>query len=361
MTSEPSTEAANQPAAPTSQPAAPASQVVELPRRSGAGSTITILAGGLVVALGVASFPLWRDQAGLSVPSGGFEVENLRAELSAANARFAEMDAKLNQVAAPAPAPAAAASGPDPVLAGRLSQVEQSVRAIQAQPPVPATLTADVESIGKQVADLRKTAADAATLLRLADRVDQAEAALRELQSRRSSAAALLLAVGQVREAVALGQPFDAELRALKVLAGDDAETLKAVELLKDRAGAGIASRLTLIDRFSGLAPRLIRAEILPEGQSWWRPLADRLLSLVTIRREDGEAAGSAATAIVARAQAALARADLAVAVTELEALTGGSAQLAAGWSAEAKSRLVADRALSELAAHAVALAGAKP
>ncbi len=346
MTPEPASE----PTAPV-QPPEPAkveSGKVELgePSRSSSRKVVVALLGLLAIAVAVASFPLWRDQAGFPAASSGGEVEALRAELTATTAKLAQLEAKLAQPGAPV------------ADEGRLATLEQSLRAVQAQPATPSHLAGDVETLAKQVTELRKTAADAAAVLRLADRLDQADAAIRDLQAHRSSAAALLLATGQLREAINLGLVFDAELRAVKVLAGDDADVGRALEPLKDHAAAGIAPRTALAARFDTLAPVLLRAEILPEGAGWWRRVLDRMLSLVTIRREDGAAAGSSTAAVVARAQAALTRGDLAAASAEAEALTGGPAQVAAPWLAEAKARLAADKAVSELAAHALALAG---
>jgi uroporphyrinogen-III synthase len=311
----------------------------------------------LLALAAAATFPLWRDQAGLPAPGGGFEVENLRAELSAASQRLAQLEARpAPTVSGSAPAPA-----PAPADDGRLAALEQALRGLQAQPALPSTLVTDVDSISKQLAELRKTAADSATMLRLVDRLDQVEASLRDLQAKRSSAAALLLAVGQLREAVNGGQAFDAELRAVKVLAGDDAALIRAAESLAERAGTGLAPRAALIARFDALAPRIIRAEILPAEDGWLRSVMDRLLSLVTIRREDGNAAGDNAAAQVARAQAALGRGDLAAAAVQLDGLSAGPAAQAASWLAEARARLAADKALSEMAAQAIALAGARP
>lgn len=347
MTQEPASEPVTNTAA--AEPPEPS----RLPSRFGMVAVPVLLA--LAAA---ATFPLWRDQAGLPAPGGGFEVENLRAELSAASQRLAQLEARpAPTVSGSAPAPAPAAPADD----GRLAALEQALRGLQAQPALPSTLVTDVDLISKQLAELRKTAADSATMLRLVDRLDQVEASLRDLQAKRSSAAVLLLAVGQLREAVNGGQAFDAELRAVKVLAGDDAALIRAAESLAERAGAGLAPRTALIARFDALAPRIIRAEILPAEDGWQRRVMDRLLSLVTIRREDGNAAGDNAAAQVARAQAALGRNDLAVAIAQLDGLSAGPAAQAAPWLAEARARLAADKVLSEMAAQAIALAGARP
>ena len=315
---------------------------------SSSRGVVAVLLVLLALAIAVASFPLWRDQAGFpAAPSSDAEIEGLRTQLSATGARLAGLEARLAQQPG-------AAAGDD----ARLAALEQGLRAIGSQPALPSSLAGDVETLTKQVADLRKTAADAATMLRLADRLDQADAAIRDLKAHRSSAAALLLATSQLREAVNLGMSFDAELRSVGVLAGTDGEIAPVLDALKDRAAVGIAPRAVLGERFAALALVVLRAEILPEGEGWWRRVLERMLSLITIRREDGSPAGASTAAVLARAQAALARGDLAAAVAEVQSLSNGPAAAAAPWLAEAQARLGADKALSELTAHALALAG---
>ena len=109
------------------------------------------------------------------------------------------------------------------------------------------------------------------------------------------------------------------------------------------------------------MAPPIVRAELLPEEHGWSRRTADRILSLVSIRREAGVVAGNDAGAIVARAEAAIQAGDLPGAVAEVELLVYGPAEAAAGWLADAKARLAVDKSLSELTAHSIALAGARP
>lgn len=320
---------------PASETAAPAE---ETPKPTGKGSSRVIpIILALAVGAGAAgSFPLWRAKLGLPAPemSEGFEVENLRAELSAATARLAQLEARP---AAPTEAPA----HPD-----------------NAAKAVPA---AEIETLSRQVVELKRNSADAAALARLAERVEQAEAALRDLQAKRASAAALLLATGQLREAALSGRPYAGEWRAARILAGEDAESLALLESLRERSEVGIAGRADLARRFDALAPAIIRAEILPEGDGWQRRTLDRLLSLVTIRRDDGAALGASAAALVGRAQAALDADDAAGAVAELERLTAGPAETARPWLEEAKARLAAETALSRLVAQSLALAGARP
>ena len=276
---------------------------------------------------------------------------DLAAELAATRDRLHALEARL---AVPSQAPVELAP-----LENRLAQAETALRALQAQPQVPAKLVEEVEGLGKAVAELKRTSADAAAVLRLADRVEKVEAGFRDMQARRSSAAALLLAIGQLREAVAAALPYDTELRALKALAGSNADMAAPLEALKARAAAGIPTAPVLAARLAVQAPVIIRAQVLPEQQSWWRQTLDRVASLVTIEREDGNAAGTSPAAILARAQAALAVGDLPAAAAEIEGLSGGPAEQAAPWLADSKARIAANKALSELTAQVVAAVGA--
>lgn len=323
------------------------------------GASASLIA--LVVA-GVASFDHWKDlvlpartQAPVPVaaspvnpaPAPAFrpasETDGLRAELNSLRDRLGQLENRD--------------TGADPA---RLGKAEAAIQALQALPQVPPTLVAEMGELSKQVVELKRTSADAAAVLRLADRVEKAEAEMRELQAKRSSAVAQLLAVGQLREALARAMPYDNELRALLALAGADPEVVSVTQPLKARAVTGIPTAPTLIGRFHRLAPDLVRAQVLPADQSWWRQTLDRLTSLVTVRREDGEAAGDSAAAIVARVEARLAEDDLEHAAAEAAGLKDAAAEIAAPWLADVQARLVADKAASALTAHVVAQVGAR-
>jgi len=315
--------------------------------KGGKGGVILVAVPLLIVAaLGAAALTVWPRVERLLSGAGDLapQVEALRQDLAATRAQVADLAAR----------PAALAA-PDGQLERRLAAVEA------AQSAVSPHLAEEVKALADRVAELQKTAADAAAVLRLADRLAKAEADLRELQARRSSAAAQLLAIGQLRAAVDQALPFDAEWRAVKALTLDDAEADRVLAPLKSLAQAGIPSRSTLVDRFDRLEPAIIRAESLPEGDGWWRQSLNRLMTVVTVRREDGDAEGAAAAAVVARTRARLVANDLAAAIAEAEHLTAGPAAVARPWLDDARARLVADQSLSELTAQAVAAIGARP
>ncbi|CAA7616389.1 mitofilin family membrane protein [Magnetospirillum sp. UT-4] len=323
----------------------------------GAVGLAVLVAAGL--GLGAVTWPQWKHlvPADGSARPGAAPVaapvaalDQVKAELAATRDDLRRLEARL----------AGASPAESGSLETRLAATEQAVQALAAQPPVPVRLAGEVEALATQLAELKRVTADAAMVLRLTDRVEKVEAEMRDLQARRSSAAALLLAVGQLREALAKALPYDAELRALKALAGQDAEIAAAAEILKERAAAGIPTAATLQTRFHAMAAALVRAEVLPADAGWVRQTLDRLASLVTIRREDGAAAGASPAAVVARAEARLAEGDLAGAAAEVEGLDGAAAEMAAPWAADARARIAADRAVSELAAHVVAQVGAR-
>lgn len=361
---------------PIDSEAAPGPSVTEI-EATGAASgktrrrwplVVMVLVAGVVVVGGglMVSAPYWRPQLPFQIPLFRpaplpprvfpAEEENLRlrAELSVVMQRLADLEARLENGGPSVPPPSL-----EP-LVGRVVQIEEAVRTMQLASASTPKLTERVEGMAKQVDDLKRTSADAAAVLRLADRLEKVEADMRALQSRRSSAVALLLAVGQLREAVSNGMPFDNEVRAVRALAGQDADVVAALEALKPRALTGLASRSVLISRFEPMVPAMVRASILPEGASWWRQTLDRVLSLVVVVREDGDVEGDGSAAVAARVSARLNDGDLAAAVAELDRLKGEPALVVAPWLDESRARLAADRALSDLTAHVVAAVGAQ-
>ena len=250
----------------------------------------------------------------------------------------------------PAPVQSLSPVVPPPVAIG--------VAAEPAAQPVPPSSDLD-----DRLSRLEKSSADSATVLRLADRVEQLEQNLRELQSRRKGDAALVLSIGLLKNAVDQGAPFDTELRALKILAPDDADIAQTIADLKPRAASGIPARSALLERFAPLESAIIRADILPApeadgGSTWQRRSLERVLTLFTLRREDGQVEGTSTAAIVARARNALDHNDWPDALHQLAALTGEAAKIAQPWLAEVQARLDADRDLNGLAANAVVAAG---
>ena len=297
---------------------------------------LALAGGGGVVAWPWVARLLAPPPAGPTTTELAGEVATLGDEVATLRQRIAAVEQRQAQ-------PAAADAG-----------LAQRVAALEAAPTAAPHLAEDVKAQGERLAAVEKNAADATTVLRLADRLDKAEAGLRDLQSRRNAAGAMLLAVGQLRQAVDMALPFAAELAAVGALAPPQAATAAAVAALQPRAATGIPGRPALVAQFVRLEPAIVRADLLPGGDGWWQRTLARVSTLVSVRREDGDAEGNSAAAVAARVEARLAEGDLAAALTAAARFGGGAATVAAPWADDVRDRLAADRALSELAAQAV-------
>jgi hypothetical protein len=306
----------------------------------GGVTVAALLAGGLVAT--------WPKLHETLLAGDTARQAALERSLDEVNQRLAALDGR-------------AASHETASLAQRLAALEAETRTPSNDPRV-AALAQKTDQTAEDLARLT-TALDAVrraippegTILRLAERAEQAEKAVRDVAAQQQSAQALLLVVGQLREAIDRGDPYDIELRAARRIApADEAPSLDA---LTASAPTGVTRRDALVTAFLPLASTIVRAEFAPDGDFWQRAL-NKLTSLVNIRRIDGDGADTAA--IVARAESRVKDGDLAKAVQELSALQGAPAQTAAPWVKAAGARVAADRALSQLAATAAAQTATK-
>jgi len=361
---------------------------------------VALIALVLVVGLAVATYMLGPrlvarldralHEAGLPAPATSAAIAGLDARVATLDTRLATLEAA---VAKPPSEPVAEAlagrldeqAGKIEALSGRLDRLAARIEEVAAQPaPVAiegdaaaARLSARLDAIERAL-KTAKGRGDAAALERKIADLAQRNAALEKrlaavagrlskeiaaLGARKAGAAArgagLVLAVGQLREALRGSGGYADELAAVRALAGDDPTLTEPLATLARHAETGVATRAALRARFSALADRLVRAAVIPPEGNWVQRTLARLGSLVTVRPV-GEVAGETAEAIVARAETRLEAGDLAAAVAELEALKGAPAKLAEPWLEDARARLAVDRAAAALAARgAVALGDA--
>jgi len=214
-----------------------------------------------------------------------------------------------------------------------------------AEDPRLSALTARVEQLSGDVESLRRAMPEPSAILRLADSAEQAQKAARDVSHRQSGG--MLLAAGQLRDAVDRGDPYVTELAAARHLAV--AEETESLDALAPWAAAGVARADSLIESFPALADRVERAATLPVGDGFWSTLATRLSTIVSVRRIDGHGGGVAA--ILARAEAKVKIGRLDQALDELSGLDGRAAAEATPWIQSATARSTADRALSRLSA----------
>lgn len=376
---EPKVEPRVEPAPP---PPAPSRQ-----RGGGAVAFLALLAG--LGGLGMGALALHRS--GGIVPAftelaGGPAAEDPRAaEIGVLRAQLAELAAR----------PAA-----NPALAAEIDRLSRTVAALESRPasegtvaavpadpaqPYPAQPAPDlapladrlsalearlaalpegadpgaVQRLVEDVTELRSTTlVTAQNVQSLAQRLEQVQGAVASLQAESGGAEglALVVAAGQLHTTLLTGRPFARELEAVRALAAEDPEFAEALAALEPRAAEGLTPAVALKERFDRLAGEILRADRQRTDASWGEQALGRIASLVTVRRSSGEVAGSGTDAIVARAQNALEHGDLKLAASELEALEGPAAEVAAPWLAEARARVAAETAAAALAQRAVAM-----
>jgi hypothetical protein len=241
-----------------------------------------------------------------------------------------------------------AAGKPDlgPIRAG-MQQLEQRLAAIETQSASQmASATAAAKDVQQELSHLGKMEAD------LTDRVAALE---REAQAQNSTQlrtdGMLALLLGQMREAIEQSRPFPTEFDAFIRLA-QGSDLAAAAEPLAEPARNGVASRAVLVKGLADLAGRRAATSEPADKSDWRQQTLARLRGLVTIRRIDGSSHTGfegGADGAVGNAQAALARGDLASAVTALDALTGGDTEARRAWLLMARERLAAETALDHV------------
>ncbi len=287
------------------------------------------------------------------------EREKIKPELEQLMTRVQTLEKALSDVKKMVSVVSAASSGGSSsdqldALSQRLSKLESgSVTSDGA-----ATETA-VSALASRIAALEAKPLPEApdlspTIESLSDRLSALEKVKAAAQESVASAPGMILAVGQLRDAFRTQRPFVGALDGVKALAGDDADMQGAIAILDPFAAGGLPSLTTLRKQFDDLAPQILRAVVAPQGDSWVDKTVDRLASVVTVRKTDGDLAGETTPSIVAQAEAALAAGDLAGAVTALDGLKDGPAKAAAAWMEAAGTRLKAEEALDTLQMRAI-------
>ncbi|MCF8482047.1 MAG: uroporphyrinogen-III synthase [Rhodospirillum sp.] len=223
-----------------------------------------------------------------------------------------------------------------------------------------ADLRAQFGDLETAQADLKADQVAPSTVLALSGRLTEIEGIARQANTRRNSSLALLLAVGQLREAAAQGEPFESELLAVLAIAKGAGMDTKGITPLDPLAKTGVSTRAALRFQFDAVARAISRSVLAPEGSGWMDRTLGALTNLVTVRRVDGgDAEGEGTLDLVSRAESMVFQNDLAGAVAVLGKLTGAAAEAAQPWLSAAKAKLTAESALSGLTAEALAAVGA--
>jgi hypothetical protein len=302
-------------------------------RRRGSGGVLIAVAAVLVIVAVVATTPFWAPAVVPLLPWGS------APPATKAPAAQPPPAAAPDTAIAVARAEAQAAQN-----AAAMQQLGQRVAALETKPPL------DLSTIQQQLAALTQSAAALSASVGALQKAAQSQPATDPKNT------ALALVLLQIRDAVDVARPFDAEYQTLLVLARDHPEIVAAAQPLAAAAANGVASRSSLAERLRELAPRIATARP-PPNPGWKSQIVARLRALVTIRRIEGEAQ-SPAEAAVSSAERDMAGGDLAAAVAALSALTGPAQAAAAPWLQMAAQRLAVETALRQVEAAVTAALG---
>ena len=333
------------PAAP--EPAAPAPSA---PIGSGVAWAALILAIAALAA--VASYRYWSPVIGVQpAPTAALahrieKLESVAAPDEALRQRVQRAEQKIEAATREFARLHAAAGGPAPealaadigalrnsadALSRRLSQAEQRAGASAG------AMTEALAGLREEVTALRRSAA-------------AVEERVKALETRRLATgeriAAIAVAAGQLETALDGGRPYGGQLERLKALAEDEQPIAAAARALDAWAATGVPTTADLSRRFQAIAPKLRAPAAAEPGGGWLDALRTRALALVNMRPIG--AAGESSP--VTRAERALARNDLAAAVSALDAVAGP----ADGWRGAARNRIAADAAVAALRARIV-------
>jgi hypothetical protein len=256
-------------------------------------------------------------------------------------------------------------------LMARMEAIEKSVdsvkKLIQATAPVAENGTPGKTSatLAERLSELEDSGQSIKSLLQRMDKLESdsapqigAEPDARAGGGQSGRALAIVLAVANLRQAVAMDEPFEKHLEALSALYGDDPDIKSAILVLSKSSVAGIPTLATLRERFDGLAGKIVQASKILEETGWIERTTNRIMSLVTWRQVGDGAEASSPDAIVASAEARLRAGDLKGAVNALKGLSSHAkaAKAAATWMNDAQARVFAERAIATLHVHAVSL-----
>jgi len=186
----------------------------------------------------------------------------------------------------------------------------------------------------------------------LSARVSKIEKALPELATAASrgaadtKSAAVTIAFANLRAAVSEGRPFATELDTIGTLS-PSATDLGALPAYAEK---GIPTVPELARSFDAAKDSALAATAPPSsGGSLLDSLMASAESLVKVRRVDATATGDTPSAVLARAEAALDKGDLATAIKEVWTLQGAPRDAFSGWLDQARARLDADEILKRL------------
>ena len=326
-------------------------------RRSSSGQTAwlsaPVLAGGVV---GAAAFlivlaALWF--AGV-VPPRSVASSDASSQVDALAQRITKIEGMLAKIPAN-----------DPAVSERLAAADNAMKSVgialaalnkhsEDAAAGAADARARADAAEKAVTQLRNSVQDlsknTSAALSPAD-VDVVQKRLTALEQAVKSApvdsaARLALSAAALRDAVASGMPFTAELDEARSLGADE----RALKLLAPFATNGLPTATALGKELSALIPAMVKAS---GGQSPGGGFLERMeanASKLVRVRPVGAPAGDDASAVLARTEVEAAHADIDGALADLAKLDAATRAPAQGWIEKARARQAALAAARQLA-----------
>ncbi|HEY2528673.1 MAG TPA: mitofilin family membrane protein [Xanthobacteraceae bacterium] len=170
-------------------------------------------------------------------------------------------------------------------------------------------------------------------------------------------AARAALAAAALRSAVERGVPYQAELAALAALTAAGANQ-NAMAALRPFAVGGVPSPATLAQELAQLTPALMRASGAEANEGTFferlKSNAQKLVRITPINAPPGDDP----PAVIARIDAAAARADIAGALSEIARLPAAARGIAEPWAKKAEARAAAMAASQQMVADALSALG---
>jgi len=317
----------------------------------------------------------WKDQ--LSQATGNTASTPTPMDLGPIEMRLAALEDQLKNLPTPSvPAEAASTATPETpavdvsALTARIAELEGKFAALGDTTTRLDFLSSETAT---QKAEIETAKAKLDTVSTLNDRLAALETQAKTLGDdltnlsqenaeaglKRQRAAALVLAIGQLRGALGGEAPFAAELAAAADLGKADsdlaAKLSPTLDALQPFANDGAPTLAQLqadfpAEKIAQGAAADTAGETVGAETSWLQKTFSRLSELVTVRPV-GEVEGDGALAHLARGEARLGNGDLTGAVAEIKALTGQAGEAAKAWLTKAEARLAVDAAGADLAA----------
>ncbi|MGN0904828.1 MAG: COG4223 family protein [Alphaproteobacteria bacterium] len=229
--------------------------------------------------------------------------------------------------------------------------IEERLLALGAKEDV---LVRQIADNGVRIEKVEKGKADASAVLALMERMETTERRIQASAVEKERAAALLLALYQLRETVMSGQPFLTEQQAVIALASSSPKLVETAQRLNTVAAGGVWTKAALEQSFYDYADKAALSVQLSPKTDWFHKALNSLRSLVVIRRIDAAPDDMSVDAVLARAQDAVEKGDIQTAVLQLKNLQGVPAETVKEWVAAAERFVLTQKTVSELIASTV-------